>query len=47
LFFIVTFLIPRFSRWFFKVLDNNAGSHYIYVLTIVFISGYFSELAGG
>lgn len=46
LFFIVTFLIPRFSRWFFKVLDNNAGSHYIYVLTIVFISGYFSELAG-
>ncbi len=46
LFFITTYVIPKFSRWFFKVLDNNAGSHYIYVLTLVFISGFLSEQAG-
>ncbi|HQQ94963.1 MAG TPA: cation:proton antiporter [Bacteroidia bacterium] len=40
------YLLPRISRWFFRNIEGQAGSHYIFVLAVVFISGFFSELAG-
>lgn len=44
--FVTLSVLPRFSRWFFRNVEGQAGSHYVFVLAVVFISGYFSELAG-
>ncbi len=46
LLFATLYLLPRISRWFFRHIEVQAGSHYIFVLAVVFISGFFSELAG-
>lgn len=40
------YLLPRMSRWFFRNIEAQASSHYIFVLAVVFISGFLSELAG-
>jgi Kef-type K+ transport system membrane component KefB len=40
------YLLPRVSRWFFRNIESQASSHYIFVLAVVFTSGFFSELAG-
>ncbi len=44
--FTTLYLLPRVSRWFFRNIEAQASSHYIYVLAMVFISGFLSELAG-
>ena len=44
--FATLYLLPRLSRWFFRNIEAQASSHYIYVLAVVFISGFISELAG-
>ena len=44
--FTTLYLLPRISRWFFRNIEAQASSHYIYVLAVVFISGFLSELAG-
>lgn len=44
--FCTLYLLPKISRWFFRNIEAQASSHYIYVLAVVFISGYLSELAG-
>lgn len=44
--FATLYLIPKISRWFFRNIEGQASSHYIYVLAAVFISGFLSELAG-
>jgi Kef-type K+ transport system membrane component KefB len=46
LFFSTLYLLPRISRWFFRHIETQASSHYIFVLAVVFISGFLSELAG-
>lgn len=46
LIFTTLYLLPRFSRWFFRNVEGQASSHYIFVLSMVFISGYLSERAG-
>jgi len=46
LLFATLYLLPRISRWFFRNIEAQASSHYIYVLAVVFISGFLSELAG-
>jgi Kef-type K+ transport system membrane component KefB len=46
LLFSTVYLLPRVSRWFFRNIEAQAGSHYIFVLAVVFTSGFFSELAG-
>jgi Kef-type K+ transport system membrane component KefB len=46
LFFTVIYLLPIISRWFFRNIEGQASSQYIYVLAVVFISSFFSELAG-
>ena len=42
----VLYMIPKVSRWFFRNIEGQGSSQYIYVLAVVFISGFFSELAG-
>lgn len=44
--FSTLYLLPRLSRWFFRNIEAQASSQYIYVLAMVFISGFLSELAG-
>ncbi|MBX3165412.1 MAG: cation:proton antiporter [Bacteroidetes bacterium] len=44
--FSTLYLLPRVSRWFFRNIEAQASSHYIFVLAVVFISGFLSELAG-
>jgi nucleotide-binding universal stress UspA family protein len=46
LLFATLYLLPKVSRWFFRNIEGQASSHYIFVLAMVFISGFFSELAG-
>ena len=46
LLFATLYLLPRISRWFFRNIESQASSHYIFVLAVVFISGFLSELAG-
>lgn len=46
LLFATLYLLPKISRWFFRNIEGQASSHYIFVLAMVFISGFFSELAG-
>jgi Kef-type K+ transport system membrane component KefB len=44
--FSVLYFLPKISRWFFRNIEGQGSSQYIYVLAVVFISGFFSELAG-
>ncbi len=46
LFFSVLYLLPKVSRWFFRNIEGQGSAQYIYVLAVVFIAGFFSELAG-
>jgi len=43
--FVVFFIFPIISRWFFKKYSDNI-LQYIYVLTIVFVSAFLAMLAG-
>jgi Kef-type K+ transport system membrane component KefB len=42
----VFIVIPRLSKWFFKKMESEKHSHYIFVLAIVFFSAFLSQLAG-
>lgn len=44
--FIMFYLIPKFARWFFKVMESEKHSHYIFVLAIVFFAAFLAEVAG-
>ena len=44
--FSVLFILPKVSRWFFRNIEGQGSSQYIYVLAVVFTAGFFSELAG-
>jgi len=44
--FTTLYLLPRVSRWFFRNIEAQASSHYIFVLAMVFTSSFLSELAG-
>jgi len=47
IFTLVMFLIiPRIAKWFFRKLESEKQSHYIFVLSVVFFSGFMAELAG-
>ncbi len=39
-------VIPRIARWFFRTLESEKYSHYIFVLSVVFFSAFLAELAG-
>ena len=42
----VLYLFPKVSRWFFRNIEGQGSSQYIYVLAVVFLSAFASELAG-
>lgn len=39
-------VIPRIARWFFRTLESEKYSHYIFVLSVVFFSAFLAEIAG-
>ena len=43
---IIFFLIPRIAKWFFRKMEKEKHSHYIFVLTVVFMAAFLAELAG-
>lgn len=43
--FIVNWIFPRISRWFFRNYDGQSSLEYVFVLTIVFISAVIAEFA--
>ncbi|HRP89206.1 MAG TPA: cation:proton antiporter [Edaphocola sp.] len=43
---IMFFVIPKLAKWFFRKLENEKHSHYIFVLFIVFLAAFLAELAG-
>ncbi|OFX62588.1 MAG: sodium:proton antiporter [Bacteroidetes bacterium GWA2_30_7] len=40
------YLIPRIAAWFFKKLESEKHSHFIFVLSIVFFLAFLAEVAG-
>lgn len=43
---ILFLVVPRIAKWFFTKMENEKHSHYIFVLTVVFLSAFLAELAG-
>lgn len=43
---IMFLVIPRIAKWFFRKLENEKHSHYIFVLSIVFFAAFLAEVAG-
>jgi Kef-type K+ transport system membrane component KefB len=39
-------VVPRIAKWFFNRSDNENTSHYVFVLLVVFLSAFMSQLAG-
>src|SRR5690554_8004827 len=39
-------VIPRIAAWFFRKLESEKHSHYIFILSIVFFSAFLAEIAG-
>ncbi|MFI5171617.1 MAG: cation:proton antiporter [Chitinophagales bacterium] len=44
--FIVLYIFPIVSKWFFRNLESEGGSQFIFVLTLVFLAAFLSQLAG-
>ena len=43
---IMFLVVPRFAKWFFKKLESEKHSHYIFVLAVVFFAAFLAEVAG-
>ena len=43
---IVLVLIPKLATWFFRNFEGEKNSHFIFVLAMVFLAAFLSELAG-
>lgn len=44
---IIMFLvIPRIAKWFFRKLESEKHSHYIFVMSVVFLAAFLAEMAG-
>lgn len=43
---IMFFVIPRIAQWFFRKMESEKHSHYIFVLSVVFFAAFLAELAG-
>lgn len=44
--FIMFWGIPKISRWFFRKLESEKSSQYIYVLSVLFFAAFLAEVAG-
>ncbi|MBW7891796.1 MAG: cation:proton antiporter [Chitinophagaceae bacterium] len=43
---IMFLVIPRVAKWFFRELESEKHSHYIFVLSVVFFAAFLAEVAG-
>ena len=43
---IIFAIVPVVARWFFRKLESEKHSHYIFVLSVVFFAAFLAELAG-
>jgi Kef-type K+ transport system membrane component KefB len=43
---IMFWVIPRIAHWFFARPESEYTTHYVFVLGIVFLSGFLAQLAG-
>lgn len=43
---IMFLIVPRIAKWFFRKLESEKHSHYIFVLSVVFFSAFLAEVAG-
>ncbi|MEH6679522.1 MAG: cation:proton antiporter [Sediminicola sp.] len=43
---IMFLVIPRIAKWFFRKLESEKHSHYIFVLAVVFFAAFLAEMAG-
>ena len=43
---IMFFVVPKIAKWFFTTLEKEKYSHYIFVLTVMFLAAFLAELAG-
>ncbi|WP_140485047.1 cation:proton antiporter [Flavobacterium sp. GSA192] len=43
---IMFLLIPKIAKWFFRKLESEKHSHYIFVLSVVFFAAFLAEVAG-
>ncbi|MCZ2299292.1 MAG: cation:proton antiporter [Chitinophagales bacterium] len=43
---IMFLVIPRIAQWFFRKLESEKHSHYIFVLSVVFFAAFLAEVAG-
>ena len=43
---IIFLVVPRIAKWFFTNLEKEKHSHYIFVLTVMFLAAFLAELAG-
>lgn len=43
---IVLYLIPKLATWFFRNFEGEKNSHFIFVLAMVFLAAFLSEIAG-
>lgn len=39
-------IVPAIAKWFFRKLESEKHSHYIFVLSVVFFAAFLAELAG-
>jgi len=43
---IMFFVVPKIAKWFFRKLESEKHSHYIFVLAVVFFAAFLAEAAG-
>lgn len=47
IFSVIMFLvIPKIAKWFFRKLESEKHSHYIFVLSVLFLAAFLAEVAG-
>lgn len=44
--FIMFYIIPKIAKWFFRKLESEKHSHYIFVLSVVFFAAFLAETSG-
>lgn len=43
---IIFFIIPKIAKWFFLHLGEDKTSHYVLILSLVFLSAFLAEISG-
>lgn len=43
---VMFIIIPRIAKWFFRKLESEKHSHFIFVLSVVFFASFLAEVAG-